>query len=154
MLRIGCDVHRWMTAFVGIVNHPYFATTGVAGTYAIDERTARHLHDPDLARTVRSADSESPRDSRLHQQRRLCVYGDCRWSSLCDFLLLLSAAVSSARDAPKDAFHRVVVALVARVLVDLVLSPLQMDHDRPRPGPRRRIIHRDFVIESCRLLRV
>jgi hypothetical protein len=35
MLRIGCDVHRWMNAFVGIVNHPYFATTGVAGTYAI-----------------------------------------------------------------------------------------------------------------------
>ena len=35
MLRIGCDVHRWMNAFVGIVNNPYFATTGVAGTYAI-----------------------------------------------------------------------------------------------------------------------
>jgi hypothetical protein len=24
MLRIGCDVHRWMTAWVGIVSHPYF----------------------------------------------------------------------------------------------------------------------------------
>jgi plastocyanin len=35
MLRVTCDVHRWMTAFVGVVSHPYFATTGGAGTYAI-----------------------------------------------------------------------------------------------------------------------
>lgn len=36
MLPITCDVHRWMTAFVGVVSHPYFATTGVAGTYVIE----------------------------------------------------------------------------------------------------------------------
>ena len=36
MLRVTCDVHRWMTAFVGVVNHPYFATSGPAGTYVID----------------------------------------------------------------------------------------------------------------------
>jgi plastocyanin len=36
MLRITCDVHRWMTAFVGVVDHPYFATTGMGGTFAID----------------------------------------------------------------------------------------------------------------------
>jgi len=36
MLRVTCDVHRWMTAFVGVVNHPYFATSDVAGTYTID----------------------------------------------------------------------------------------------------------------------
>jgi hypothetical protein len=35
MLRITCDVHRWMTSFVGVVSHPYFATSGVAGTYEI-----------------------------------------------------------------------------------------------------------------------
>jgi len=35
MLRVTCDVHRWMTAFVGVVNHPYFATSGAAGTYSI-----------------------------------------------------------------------------------------------------------------------
>lgn len=35
MLRIACDVHRWMTAFVGVVNHPYFGTTGVGGTFTI-----------------------------------------------------------------------------------------------------------------------
>ena len=35
MLRVGCDVHRWMTAFVGVVAHPYFATSGATGTYTI-----------------------------------------------------------------------------------------------------------------------
>ena len=35
MLRVACDVHRWMTAFIGVVNHPYFATTGVGGTFTI-----------------------------------------------------------------------------------------------------------------------
>ncbi len=35
MLRVTCDVHRWMTAFVGVVNHPYFATSGVGGTFTI-----------------------------------------------------------------------------------------------------------------------
>ena len=35
MLLITCDVHRWMTAFVGVVDHPYFATTGVGGTFTI-----------------------------------------------------------------------------------------------------------------------
>jgi plastocyanin len=36
MLRVTCDVHRWMTAFVGVVSHPYFATTGGGGTYTIN----------------------------------------------------------------------------------------------------------------------
>jgi plastocyanin len=36
MLRIGCDVHRWMTAWVGVVSHPYFAVSeGKGGTYTI-----------------------------------------------------------------------------------------------------------------------
>ena len=35
MLRIGCDVHRWMTAWVGVVSHPYFAVSDAKGTFAI-----------------------------------------------------------------------------------------------------------------------
>jgi hypothetical protein len=35
MLRVTCDVHRWMTAFVGVVSHPYFGTSGGDGTFAI-----------------------------------------------------------------------------------------------------------------------
>jgi hypothetical protein len=35
MLPIGCDVHRWMTAYVGIVSHPYFAVSGADGAFAM-----------------------------------------------------------------------------------------------------------------------
>lgn len=35
MVRVACDVHRWMTAFVGVVNHPYFGTSDGAGTFTI-----------------------------------------------------------------------------------------------------------------------
>jgi len=35
MLKIKCDVHSWMTTYVGIVSHPYFAVSGAAGTFEI-----------------------------------------------------------------------------------------------------------------------
>jgi hypothetical protein len=35
MLRLKCDVHSWMTAYVGVVRHPYFAVSGTTGTFQI-----------------------------------------------------------------------------------------------------------------------
>src|ERR1700687_3565911 len=35
MLRLTCDVHSWMTAYVGIVSHPYFAVSGEMGAFEI-----------------------------------------------------------------------------------------------------------------------
>lgn len=35
MVKVGCDVHRWMTAFVGVVSHPYFAVTDANGQFTI-----------------------------------------------------------------------------------------------------------------------
>jgi hypothetical protein len=36
MIRVGCDVHRWMTAWVGVVSHPYFAVSDTkTGTFTI-----------------------------------------------------------------------------------------------------------------------
>jgi plastocyanin len=35
MVKIGCDLHTWMTAFVGVVTHPYFAVSGAGGTFEI-----------------------------------------------------------------------------------------------------------------------
>jgi hypothetical protein len=35
MLRLSCDLHTWMKAYIGIVSHPYFAVTGAAGTFEI-----------------------------------------------------------------------------------------------------------------------
>jgi hypothetical protein len=35
ILRVKCDVHSWMTAYVGIVNHPYFAVSDAGGSFEI-----------------------------------------------------------------------------------------------------------------------
>ena len=36
MLRIKCDRHRWMTEYVGVVTHPYFAVSDRSGTFSIE----------------------------------------------------------------------------------------------------------------------
>jgi plastocyanin len=35
MLHVKCDVHSWMTGYVGVVPHPYFAVTDAAGAFTI-----------------------------------------------------------------------------------------------------------------------
>jgi plastocyanin len=35
MMRLGCDVHSWMTAYVGVVTNPYFAVSDAAGAFEI-----------------------------------------------------------------------------------------------------------------------
>ena len=34
-LRFKCDVHKWMGAYAGVVNHPFFAVTNEQGTFEI-----------------------------------------------------------------------------------------------------------------------
>lgn len=36
MVDIKCDVHGWMRAFVGVLDHPYFGTTGQDGRVALN----------------------------------------------------------------------------------------------------------------------
>ena len=35
LLHFKCDVHAWMHAYAGVVDHPYFAVSGKDGTYKI-----------------------------------------------------------------------------------------------------------------------
>jgi plastocyanin len=35
MLRVKCDVHSWMTAYIGVVTNPYFSVSGTDGTFTI-----------------------------------------------------------------------------------------------------------------------
>ena len=35
MVRIKCDVHSWMTAYAGVVSHPYFAVTAGGGAFEL-----------------------------------------------------------------------------------------------------------------------
>ena len=37
MLRLKCDIHSWMTAYVGVVSHPYFAVSSEGGVFQIDK---------------------------------------------------------------------------------------------------------------------
>lgn len=36
-VKFKCDVHAWMTAYVFVLEHPYFAVTGADGTFSIPE---------------------------------------------------------------------------------------------------------------------
>src|SRR3954447_6962202 len=35
MIPFKCDVHAWMHAYIGVVNHPYFAVTSSGGTFEL-----------------------------------------------------------------------------------------------------------------------
>jgi len=35
LIPLKCDVHSWMNAYVGVVDHPYFAVTGDGGTFEL-----------------------------------------------------------------------------------------------------------------------
>jgi hypothetical protein len=35
MVKFKCDVHPWMAAYVGVLPHPFFSTTGADGAFAI-----------------------------------------------------------------------------------------------------------------------
>lgn len=36
MVPFKCDVHKWMASYVGVVDHPFFATTGSDGSFSIE----------------------------------------------------------------------------------------------------------------------
>lgn len=40
MIRIKCDVHGWMSAYCGVLAHPFFAVTAADGTYTIKDLPA------------------------------------------------------------------------------------------------------------------
>ena len=35
MVPFKCDVHGWMNAYVGVLDHPYFAVTDASGTFSL-----------------------------------------------------------------------------------------------------------------------
>ncbi len=36
MVRFKCDVHPWMSSYMGVVDHPFFAVSDAAGSFKID----------------------------------------------------------------------------------------------------------------------
>jgi plastocyanin len=35
LMQLKCDIHGWMSSYVGVVPHPFFAVTGAAGSFEI-----------------------------------------------------------------------------------------------------------------------
>ena len=59
LVRVKCDVHPWMEAYVGVLEHPYFAVTDEQGRYSISglvpgDYTLAAVH-PRLGRLERAA---------------------------------------------------------------------------------------------------
>jgi plastocyanin len=42
MVRIKCDTHGWMTAYAGVLAHPFFAVTGADGGFELSEVPPGH----------------------------------------------------------------------------------------------------------------
>ena len=40
MVKFKCDVHPWMNAYVGVLDHPFFAVSGADGQYEIKDLPA------------------------------------------------------------------------------------------------------------------
>src|SRR3989338_7992758 len=36
MVKMKCDVHPWMTGYIGVLSHPFFAVTDDQGTFKIE----------------------------------------------------------------------------------------------------------------------
>ena len=37
MIKVTCDVHPWMTGYIGVVSHPYFSVSGADGTFSLKD---------------------------------------------------------------------------------------------------------------------
>lgn len=37
MIRFKCDVHPWMSSYMGVLEHPFFAVSGVDGSFSIED---------------------------------------------------------------------------------------------------------------------
>ena len=64
-VEVRCDVHPWMRAYIGVVDHPYFAVTGRRRELHPARRAARRLRRRQLARALR--DARNPGDPRCRK---------------------------------------------------------------------------------------
>ena len=75
MVPFKCDVHGWMNAYVGVLDHPYFAVTGADGTFELKGLPPGHLHHRGVAREARHDDAERDDRREGNQGSHLHVQG-------------------------------------------------------------------------------
>jgi hypothetical protein len=74
MLHVKCNVHPWMTGYIGIVSSPYFAVSDDQGKFKISNVPAGKANHRSLARSLRRFDPDSRRQSRRHCERGCLLY--------------------------------------------------------------------------------
>ena len=72
MFLVKCDVHPWMSAYVGVFSHPFFAVTGDDGKFTIAGLPG-HLRDRGLAREARHEDRDGDGRRQRNRDARLQV---------------------------------------------------------------------------------
>jgi hypothetical protein len=74
-IRVGCDVHAWMQAYVHVLGHPYFAVTGPDGAFTLKDVPPGELRRHQLARAVRHTRSEG--EGRPEEEQAIAfAYGE------------------------------------------------------------------------------
>ena len=58
LMPVKCDVHPWMHAYIGVVNHPFFAVSAGGGKFDLRGRASRHLHRGRRPRKARHAEPD------------------------------------------------------------------------------------------------
>jgi hypothetical protein len=74
-VRVKCDVHPWMTAYIAVFDHPFFAVTGEDGRFQIDHLPAgtytliaRHERYESLERQI-TVTGDQPVDVQFEYQQ-------------------------------------------------------------------------------------
>ena len=103
MVPFKCDVHNWMSAYVGVLDHPYFAVTHDGGTFELKDLpagtyTVEAWHEKlgTQTQTVTLGEKES-------KERDVHVQGAGRRSELIHDL---AASLRQARGRLDGAAHR------------------------------------------------
>ena len=145
MLRLKCDIHGWMTAYVGVVNHPYFAVSGANGEFEIRDVPAGSHADPGVARRIRGADADRPRHGRCDRDRRLQLHGQPKSRSPVSKSASFGNVPRRRRSTVRRAGRRVHAGPVATQASAITSAAAQLHQDaapaRQRRGRSQHVEH-------------
>ena len=91
MVPLECNVHGWMHAYLGVLDHPYFAVSGADGTFTIEGG------DGTAYETVFMTDLSDATSHIAHSYTAIGLY---RFMALCSHLrFILDSATNADLDA-------------------------------------------------------
>ena len=101
MVPFKCDVHGWMNAYVGVLDHPYLRCHGRGRHVLPERRAAGHVHNRSVAREARQGDAERHARPEGNQDLGVHVHGWCP-----DHGVALKGGVARTDGAGSTGFRR------------------------------------------------